>query len=120
MHPAALPLRRKCAKSASGHAEVFMAEHGHTEYATADGNDVPAHEAGYNHFVEMTVIGTNFVINLLFGLAIGGVIGHWLPAAAVIMASAVAAAISMWTHSRTPGFVMLVVGALTLLFNSYS
>ena len=97
-----------------------MAEHSHTEYATADGNDVPAHEAGYNYFVEMTVIGTNFVINLLLGLAVGGVIGHWLPGGAIIIASGIAAVISMWTQSRIPGFVMLVVGGLTLLLNAYS
>jgi hypothetical protein len=97
-----------------------MADHGQIEYATADGNDVPAHEAGYNHFVEMTVIGTNCVINILLGLTIGGVIGHWLPGGLVIVGAVIAAGISMWTQSRTPGIVMLVVGALALLLNAYS
>jgi hypothetical protein len=97
-----------------------MAEHGEVEYATADGNDLPAHEAGYSQFVETVIIATNFIINLLLGLAVGGVIGHWLPAASVIIAAAIAAAISMWTGSRIPGIVMLAIAALTLLFNAYS
>jgi hypothetical protein len=104
-----------------------MAEHGEVEYATADGNDLPAHEAGYSQFVEVTIIATNFIINLLIGLAVGGVIGHWLPAASVIIASAIAAAISMWTGSRLvslglpiPGIVMLAIALATLLFNAYS
>jgi hypothetical protein len=97
-----------------------MAEHGEVEYATADGNDLPAHEAGYSQFVETVIIATNFIINLLLGLVVGGVIGHWLPAASVIIASAIAAAISMWTGSRIPGIVMLAIAALTLLFNAYS
>jgi hypothetical protein len=97
-----------------------MAEHGEVEYAIADGNDLPAHEAGYGQFVEVTIIATNFIINILLGLAVGGVIGHWLPAASVIIASVIAAAISMWTGSRIPGVVMLAIAALTLLFNAYS
>jgi len=97
-----------------------MAEHGEVEYATAEGNDLPAHEAGYRQFVETTIIATNFIVNLLLGLTVGAVIGHWLPAASVIIASAIAAAISMWTGSRIPGIVMLAIAALSLLFNAYS
>ena len=97
-----------------------MAEHGEVEYATADGNDLPAHEAGYSQFVETVIVGTNFVINLLLALAVGGVIGHWLPAASVIILSVIALAISMWTGSRIPGIVMFAIAALTLLFNAYS
>ena len=97
-----------------------MAEHGEIEYATADGNDLPAHEAGYSHFIEAVIIGTNLVINILFGLAVGGVIGHWIPGGSIIIASVIAAAISMWTGSRIPGIVMLVIAGLTLLFNAYS
>ena len=97
-----------------------MVQHGEIEYATADGNDLPAHEAGYSEFVETVIIATNLVINILLGLAVGGVIGHWLSGGFVIVASVIAAAISMWTGSRIPGIVMLVVAALTLLFNAYS
>ena len=57
-----------------------MADHGHVEYATADGNDYPAHESGYEQFVHFTVVGILFVLNLMFGLAVGGVMGHWFTA----------------------------------------
>ena len=97
-----------------------MVSHGEVEYATAEGNDLPAHEAGYNHFIEAVFIGTNLVINILFGLAVGGVIGHWVSGGSVIVASVIAAAISMWTGSRIPGIVMFVIGGLTLLVNAYS
>lgn len=97
-----------------------MAEHAQIEYATAEGNDLPAHEFGYSQFVEFTIVATNCIINILLGLTVGGVIGHWLPAAFVIIASVIAVAISLWTGSRIPGIVMLAVAALTLLFNAYS
>jgi hypothetical protein len=96
-----------------------MAEHAELEYATADGNDLPAHETGYAQFVEFTIVSTNCLVNLLLGLTVGGVIGHWLPAAAVIIASVIAAVISLWTGSRIPGVVMLAVAALVLLLNAY-
>ena len=40
-----------------------MAEHGTVEYATADGNDYPAHEASYERFVHFTFVGIIYVIN---------------------------------------------------------
>ena len=54
-----------------------MAEHGTVEYATADGNDYPAHEASDERFIHFTFVGIINVINLLIGLAVGGVMGHW-------------------------------------------
>ena len=78
-----------------------MADHGEVEYATAEGNDLPAHEANYESFIQFTVIGAVFVINILVGLAIGGVLGHWLLLAAVIIAGAIAAGVSAWTGSRS-------------------
>ena len=51
-----------------------MADHGEVEYATAEGNDLPAHEANYEGFIQFTVIGAVFVITILVGLAIGGVV----------------------------------------------
>jgi hypothetical protein len=55
-----------------------MADHGTVEYATATGNDYPAHEGTYERFVLFAFVGIVHVINLLFGLAVGGVMGHWL------------------------------------------
>ena len=57
-----------------------MADHGTVEYATATGNDYPAHENTYERFVHFTFVGIIYVINLLFGLAVGGVMGHWFMA----------------------------------------
>jgi shikimate kinase len=97
-----------------------MADHGEVEYATAEGNDLPAHEANYEAFVNLAVIGTVYVVNILVGLAIGGVLGHWLLLAAVIIAGTIAAGVSGWTGSRIPGIVVLALSLLTLLFASYS
>ena len=97
-----------------------MADHGEVQYATATGNDMPAHEAGYAQFTQATVIGTAMVINILFGLTIGGVLGHWMPAAFVLIACVIAAGISAWTGSRAVSIVMLAISAATLLLNVYS
>lgn len=97
-----------------------MADHGEVQYATAEGNDMPAHEAGYSQFVQATFIGTAMVINILLGLTIGGALGHWLPAACILVAGVIAAGISAWTGSRTVSLGMVAISALTLLFNAYS
>ena len=62
-----------------------MADHGTVEYATAAGNDYPAHEASYERFVHFTFVGILYVITILFGLATGGVMGHWFLASAIFM-----------------------------------
>jgi hypothetical protein len=48
-----------------------MADHGTVEYATATGNDYPAHEQSYERFVHFTVVGILYVVTILFGLATG-------------------------------------------------
>ena len=96
-----------------------MADHGEVQYATAEGNDLPAHEAGFSQFVQVTFIGTAMVVSILLGLTIGGVIGHWLPAAFVIIGAVVAAGISGWTGSRNVSLVMVAISALLLLYNAY-
>src|SRR2546421_586393 len=50
-----------------------MADHGQAEYATAEGNDLPAHEAMYDRFVHLIVVGGAHVANIVLGLAIGAV-----------------------------------------------
>jgi hypothetical protein len=97
-----------------------MADHGEVQYATATGDDLPAHEVGYDQFVQTVFIGTALVINILLGLATGGVLGHWLPAAAILVVAVIAAGISAWTGSRTVSLGMVAISALTLLFNAYS
>ena len=68
-----------------------MADHGTVEYATATGNDYPAHENSYERFMHFTVVGILYVITVLFGLATGGVMGHWLLAAAIFVIGLVGA-----------------------------
>jgi hypothetical protein len=97
-----------------------MADHGEVQYATATGDDLPAHEFGYGQFVATIFIATTMVANILFGLAIGGVLGHWLPAALIIVAGVIAAGVSAWTGSRAVSLGMVAISALTLLFNAYS
>ena len=97
-----------------------MADHGEVQYATAAGNDMPAHETSYSQFVQATFVGSAAVINILIGLAIGGVLGHWLPAAFILVASVVAGGINAWTGSRVVSLGMVAISALTLLLNAYS
>jgi hypothetical protein len=97
-----------------------MADHGEVQYATAAGNDIPAHETSYTQFVQATFVGTAMVVNILFGLTIGGVLGHWLPAAFILVAGVIAAGISAWTGARAVSLGMVAISALTLLFNAYS
>jgi hypothetical protein len=46
-----------------------MADHGELEYATADGNDYPAHEETYLSFVRMVKIGIVTVVIIVILLA---------------------------------------------------
>ena len=97
-----------------------MADHGEVQYATATGDDLPAHEVGYGQFVQTVFVGTALVINILLGLAIGGVLGHWLPAGFILVAGVVAAGISAWTGFKAVSIGMVAISALTLLLSAHS
>jgi hypothetical protein len=97
-----------------------MADHGEIQYATATGNDMAAHEAGYEQFLQGTFVGTFAVISILIGLTIGGVLGHWLSAALILIATIIATAISAWSGSRTVIVAMTVISAAALLLSAYS
>jgi hypothetical protein len=97
-----------------------MSDHGEVQYASASGNDLAAHEAGYEQFLQGSFVGTLSVICILLGLTIGGVLGHWLSAALILIATMIATAISAWSGSRTVIAVMVAISALALLFNAYS
>jgi hypothetical protein len=96
-----------------------MADHGEVEYATAQGNDLPAHEASYKGFIELAVVGTVHVITILVGLTLGGVLGHWLAAAAVIILGTIVAGASLWTGTRVASYIMLAIALVTLALNAY-
>jgi len=86
-----------------------MAEHGTVEYATADGNDYPAHELTYEHFVQHTFVGIIHIVNILLGLAVGGVMGHWFWALAIFIIAVIGAVPGMISGSRTSSYVAFVI-----------
>jgi hypothetical protein len=95
-----------------------MADHGHAEYATAEGNDLPAHEAMYDRFVHLVVVGGAHVANIVLGLAIGAVAGHWLVAFAVMLIATGVAIHGFATGARLPSVVMVVVALIALALTS--
>lgn len=46
-----------------------MAEHGELEYATASGNDMPAHERTYSAFITLVKVGVAVVAAILILMA---------------------------------------------------
>ena len=89
-----------------------MAEHGTVEYASAPGNDYPAHEQSYERFVHFTFVGILYVITILFALATGGVLGHWFLEAAILVIGLVGAVPSLLGGSRTSIYVAFVLSFL--------
>jgi hypothetical protein len=95
-----------------------MADHGHVEYATAEGNDLPAHEQTYERFVHLAFVGSAYVANIIIGLAIGAVAGSWLVAFAVMVIATIVAIIGFASGARVPSIVMVVVALLALALSS--
>jgi aa3 type cytochrome c oxidase subunit IV len=91
-----------------------MADHGHVEYATAQGNDLPAHEATYERFVHLLFVGGAHVVNIILGLAIGAVAGHWLLAFGIFVIATIVAVHGFMTGARTPSVVMVGISLLAL------
>jgi hypothetical protein len=91
-----------------------MADHGTVEYATATGNDLPAHESTYERFVHLAFVGTLHVVNIVIGLAIGAVAEHWGVAATVIIVATLLAIHGLASGARTPMMVMTVLSLLAL------
>jgi Bacterial aa3 type cytochrome c oxidase subunit IV len=46
-----------------------MADHGEVQYATATGNDYPAHEQTYRGFITLVKVVLSIVVIILIGLA---------------------------------------------------
>jgi hypothetical protein len=91
-----------------------MADHGEVEYATADGNDYAEHEATYENFVHLIIVGILYVISVAIALAVGGVAGYWFREAAILIVATIVAAHGLLTKSTTPSAVMVVISLLTL------
>src|SRR5215472_9225084 len=95
-----------------------MADHGEVEYATAQGNDLPAHVAMYDRFVHWIVVGGAHVVNIVLGLAIGAVAGHWLVAFAIFVVATIVAAHGLLTGTRLPSAVMVIISLIALALTS--
>ena len=95
-----------------------MAEHGQAEYATAQGNDLPAHVTMYDRFVHWIVVGGAHAANVVLGLAIGGVAGHWLVAFAIFVVATIVAFHGFLSGARMPSIVMVIISLITLALAS--
>lgn len=91
-----------------------MADHGQVEVATAQGNDLSAHEGMYERFVHLALIGSAHVASVVLGLAIGGVNGHWLVAFAVFAVATIVAFHGFLSGARMPSIVMVIVAVVLL------
>jgi hypothetical protein len=95
-----------------------MAEHGTLEYASAQGNDLPAHEAMYERFVHLVFVGSAHVANIILGLAVGAVTGHWLVAFGIFVVATLVALHGFLTGARAPSLVMVILSLLALALSS--
>jgi hypothetical protein len=97
-----------------------MAEHGTVEYASAPGNDYPAHQKGYSRFVHFTIVGVLYVVTILFALATGGVMGHWFLEAAILVIGLAGAVPSLASGSKTAIGVAFLVSFLIFVYAGVS
>ncbi len=91
-----------------------MADHGSVEYAVAAGNDLPAHEAMYERFVHLVFVGGAHVVNILLGLAIGAIAGHWVVAFGIFVIATIVAVHGFMTGARISSVVMVGISLLAL------
>ena len=94
-----------------------MADHGTVEYATATGNDYPAHEATYERFILFAFVGIVHVVNLCFGLAVGGVMGHWFAALLIFIIAIFGAIPGLVSGSKTSSYIAFVLSFLIFAYN---
>ena len=97
-----------------------MADHGTVEYATATGNDYPAHEQTYESFVKYAFDGSVHVVNILLALTVGGVLGHWFLAIPVFLIAIIGLVASLGSGSKTPSYVAFVLSFLIFGFTALS
>jgi Bacterial aa3 type cytochrome c oxidase subunit IV len=95
-----------------------MADHGQVEYATAEGNDLPAHEQTYERFTHLAMIGAFHVVSMVIGLAIGAVAHHWFVAFCIFVVATLVALHGLMSGARTPSMVMVVISLLALAFTA--
>jgi hypothetical protein len=91
-----------------------MADHGQVEYATAEGNDLPAHEDMYERFTHLALIGACHVVNIILGLAVGAIGHSWWIAFGIFLVASLVALHGLMSGARVPSMVMVVISLLTL------
>jgi hypothetical protein len=91
-----------------------MADHGQVEYATATGNDLPAHESTYKNFILLAYVGCCYVATIVIALAIVGTTTHWLMALGLMALASFVAIHGLATGARAPSMVMVGIAALGL------
>jgi hypothetical protein len=97
-----------------------MADHGQVEYATATGNDLPAHESTYKNFVLLAFVGCCHVASIVIGLAIVGTSSHWLIAISLMIVASFVAIHGLATGAKAPSGVMVVIALLALALSTAS
>ena len=97
-----------------------MADHGTVEYATATGNDYPAHESSYRRFVLFAFVGIVHVVNLLLGLAVGGVMGHWFLALPIFIIAIIGGVSGLLSGSKTSSYVAFAICFLIFAYAGLS
>jgi hypothetical protein len=96
----------------------MMADHGEVEYATAEGNDMPQHEAMYDRFVHLLFVGSSHIANVLIGLGIGALTGHWLVAFGIFVVATVLAIHGLLSGARLPSGILVVLSLIALALTS--
>jgi hypothetical protein len=95
---------------------MSMSGHGQVEYETATGNDYPEHEATYEAFLHLTVIGILNVITVMVALTLGGVIGHWGATTVFVLLAVAGLFQGLVSGSRTFSAAITVLSLLALAF----
>ena len=95
-----------------------MADHGQVEYATATGNDLPAHESTYKNFILLAYVGSCHIASIVIGLAIVGTTTHWLVAIGLMLLASIVAVHGLATGAKTPSAVMVLISLLGLAFTA--
>jgi hypothetical protein len=95
-----------------------MADHGPAEYATATGNDLPAHVSTYKNFVLLAYVGCCHVASVVIALAIVGTTSHWLIAIGLMIVASFVAMHGLATGAKAPSAVMVVISLLALALTS--
>jgi hypothetical protein len=93
------------------------------EYASAAGNDYPAHERQYENFMLIAFVGACHVINVILALAIGTVIGGAANVGVmvgILIVATLVAVHGLASGVRIPSGVMVLISALLLAFCAYA